>query len=150
MGQKKGSWAKHRKRALALYGCLYKRHESLKSYNCIYCRGRGSEEDHLPPIVHVYDLGEEYFVSHRWEFLLVRSCSECNQLLGDKPLYTVEHRRMYLARRYDMRVHKRLGWCANWREEELPGLARIFGDIVYRQWRAYTDLCRWVDKLYGD
>lgn len=80
--------------------------------NCTYCNVLcGSDQDHVVPCAWVgvrsFTFGE-----------LVPTCKECNSVLSDVPLHTVEERAAYLHGKYMKRFKKDLIF-PEWSKEEL-------------------------------
>lgn len=75
---------------------VYKRHKSILGWVCVYCDKPGNEIDHVPAISRVEMLGPDKCREIGLPLIRVRSCRECNNRLGDKPLYTVRERFNYI------------------------------------------------------
>lgn len=76
---------------------------------CAYCGAPAGTVDHVPPRTAAGNGAKHW---------LVPCCSECNSLLGARPLYTVEERQHFLAGAIRRRYEKVLR-VPRWTAEEL-------------------------------
>ena len=127
----------------------YERHPSMKHYDCFYCNAPGDNEDHVPPLT----LAETY---SGYDRILVRSCRECNVLLGNRIFLTLFSRCEYLAMRYRKRWRKDLD-MPHWKDEEIEELrGSLKREIIIgmkRKARAnavLTNLEKNMEMLLGD
>ena len=79
----------------------YKRHESLKKYQCYYCNSAADTADHVPAL----SIVESY---PDYDRIFVRCCSLCNNILNNRGLLTLETRCEYLLIAYKKRWKKDL------------------------------------------
>lgn len=111
-----------RKKIWGLETCLakrniltsYKKHESMKDYECFYCGSHAESQDHVPAASHAH-------YHPQYERILVRSCLLCNALLGARFLPTLYLRCSYLLSKYRWRLRKVIS-MPNWSEEEIEEL----------------------------
>jgi hypothetical protein len=118
------------------------------SNKCIYCGApNASTKDHVPPITVAASLP----VDDLPPLLLYPCCEECNSLLGDRFLLTVEERSDFIAGALRKRYARALKQ-AHFEEDELeefgPGLRSMLqttqrvGDVV-RQRIAHAEIARY-------
>lgn len=102
---------KQRKHIISIYGHLYKRHlynVHPASEGCYYC-GAGAESiDHMPPLAWVDLLCPSKKMGKgrsKQICLLMAACLDCNQRLGDRPLFSlierVRHIENSLLKKYE-------------------------------------------------
>ena len=100
---------------------------------CYYCGMPASDTEHVVPRV-VLHMIEGLPISEQKAFtrnriLTVRSCSECNHLLGPTVQGTLAERKRYLKERLRKRYRKILS-MQDWTEEELNDLGGHLRGIV--------------------
>lgn len=101
--------------------CRREAGKNTAEYICEYCGMVGETVDHVPP-VSIRPTLVMWGLADRYPFVLVRACRECNSVIGDKALWTVEDRKMYVASRLQRR-YKRYLEMPDWSTIELDQLA---------------------------
>lgn len=85
---------------------------------CTYCGAAADSLDHVVPYSWNHVKKRKGNAGSQGSGEKVWSCRECNSLLGDKPLFTVEQRRDYIRKALSKRASK----TAVWSDEELDEL----------------------------
>ena len=88
-------------------------------YDCHYCGAPADTKDHIIPISWQRNVNRKHTMVGTGE--TVDCCRECNNLLGAKPLFTIEERAEEIARILSRRYKKELN-AAYWSPEELAEL----------------------------
>lgn len=103
-------------------GCRRSAHfdDRIIEHACAYCGMIANTVDHVPP-TSVRPTIIELRLVHRYPFTEVQCCSECNSLLGRRPLWTVVQRREFIHARLRRRYKKYLA-LPDWSEMELLAL----------------------------
>ena len=89
-------------------------------YVCTYCGLLGETIDHVPP-KSIRNRLVELDLANPQHFREVRSCRECNSIIGARPPWTVSARRRELHKILKRRYAKYLE-MPNWTEEEIEEL----------------------------
>lgn len=120
--------AKARNVLLKQYGNLYHTHYPLnhRPGTCFYCGDLKSEHDHCPPLSWVDAVITE---KHNLgiELLRIPSCSDCNNILGDKPLFTPLERVQYIHEKLSAKYER--GFTL-WSDEELEEMSSDFQRVI--------------------
>lgn len=120
------------------YNSLYTRHYIEEGYVCIYCNSPAETLDHSPPLSWIEPFGVSAFRKASIPLVTVPCCKECNNLLGDRKLLTVEERLEYLEKKY----HSLFDKLVRWSEEEINEMGASFQKTLRaQQWRE-EDLSR--------
>ena len=85
-------------------------------HSCIYCGDHATDRDHITPHSYVSNSKNRSFKEY-WEW----SCSECNTVLANILLTTVEERGHYLHNKISKRYAKLLS-SPPWTDEEIDDL----------------------------
>jgi len=95
--------------------------EQLRAeYVCTYCGLAGETIDHVPP-TSIRPVLVQLGLDADYPFMTVRACHECNSILGDIALWTIEQRRTHIAERLSRRYRKYLD-IPHWSQTELDAL----------------------------
>ena len=129
-----------RKRLIEKYESAYKIFPS-PPWVCVYCRFPADSLDHVPPLSAVDRVGMDHIEKQRVSLFKFWCCRQCNGLLGDKELFTVEQRRKYLAKRF-MQKHLALIESASWTVDDLSELGRGMRKYV----QDHADLGEWARR----
>lgn len=116
--------AKDRQRLSSKFGALYfpfKPPGHWRDSSCVYCGDIAEARDHIPPMVWLDVLGTDYFHSSQSLIVWVPSCWECNAALGDRRLFTIRERTLWLLGHY-CRKYQRLLRSEAWSIDELAEL----------------------------
>lgn len=105
----------------AQYGSRYARRYG-EPRTCVYCADPGDTLDHCPPISSAY-LWDSQPPDLRPDHILVLSCTDCNNRLGSKQLYTLEERAAYLLTTLTALYERK---SSLWSEAELSELSPGF------------------------
>ena len=112
---------------------------------CTYCGDAATDRDHLIPQSHSAT-GVSSFARHLW----VWACGECNILLSDRPLFTVEERGAFLLNRIPERYEKLLN-SPVWDDDEIDELGPSLRNTIIegeRKKRWVADRVRFLTKWY--
>ena len=114
---------KERKRRMREVAPFYRRINDQVD-RCFYCDYPRQCLDHVPPLVMVSDYYDIREMKKRdVKLLLLPSCSDCNNYLGMKPLFSIPERLEYLDKRYSKLISQTEGLWSEAEIEELgPGL----------------------------
>lgn len=122
----------HRRQLEVSYGDRYYMHESERGV-CFYCGDIATELDHCPPLAWVDLKTFDNWKKDNVSFLLVSSCSQCNQRLGDKPLFKlserVEHIMKYLEDKYEKN-------STLWSDDEIKEMSKDFQKTIKARQKA--------------
>ena len=130
-----------RNQLMKSHGHKYKRHFLIEGYYCFYCGDPANTLDHVPPLSAMETLDREKRKKDRIPAALVPCCSECNNALGDRQLWTVFDRLLYLETYYDAYFKKQKSM---WSEDEIEELGPSLKEAVrHRQ----EKLNRYIDKI---
>jgi len=120
---------KHRNKLLTQYGHRYERHWSSRP-GCFYCGDSWSEFDHCPPISWCDTKDLKWFKERKIGFYLVNCCSECNKVLSDRALFTLQERADYIRKRLENKSER----ITLWNKAEIEEMSdRFQKTIVARQ-----------------
>lgn len=112
---------------------------------CTYCGAPSGSRDHLMPRSWSGD-------TSRPHVLTVPACSECNSIIGDKPIYSIDGRRAHAQRRLAEKKFKVLGY-ETMREIELeeygPGLRSVMEAAAHQRENLEARLL-WPDDIEYD
>ena len=132
-----------RNRLYRTYNTLYTRHYIEEGYICIYCNSPADTLDHVPPLSWIEPFGLETFRSSGIPLSTVPCCRECNSLLGDRKLLTVQDRLEYLEKKY----HSLFDKLVRWSDEEIEEMGESFQKSIRAQkWRE-NDLSRKIRAI---
>lgn len=132
-----------RNRLYRTYNALYNPHYIEEGYFCIYCNSPADTRDHVPPLAWVEPFGLETFRKSGIPFVTVPSCRECNGLLGDRKLLTVEDRLEYLEKKY----HDLFDKLVRWSDDELEEMGDSFQKSIRAQRHREEDLKRKIRAI---
>jgi uncharacterized protein Usg len=118
---------KARQHLMKIHGHKYKRHFLTEGYYCFYCADPADTLDHVPPLSSMEILNKEKRKKDKIPATLVPCCKECNSSLGDRQLWTVFDRLLYLETYYDAFFKKQK---AMWTEEEIAELGPSLRESV--------------------
>lgn len=112
-----------------------------KGSTCYYCSDKSDTIDHVPPLSISYSYGAEELELRGAELLKVSACRECNVLLGNRSLLTLEERGVYLYRtlvaRYTRVLHgKKFDY------EEIDELGPNLRSYI----QAQSDIKNWLER----
>lgn len=136
--------ARDRKRLLAQYGRLYKRHMVDSPPCCFYCGDKFEVLDHCPPLNALDYGGGEGMRRRKIPLALIPACNQCNHALGHRELLTVAERLDYLEKRYTAEAERIKGL---WSEDELSELGDGLRNWIKQAHRNQIDLIRRVDNI---
>ena len=111
---------------------------------CVYCGIPSSGWDHIPPLVHIErmrEAGAEIEAIPR----KVPACGECNVLLNDVLLTTIQARRYELKRRLRDK-YRRIVSMPEWDEDEL---AELSNDDAREYIRQHLAAARYLKSRLG-
>lgn len=132
-----------RNRLYRTYNTLYNRHYIEEGYVCIYCNSPAETLDHVPPLAWIEPFGLETLRKSGIPLSTVPCCRECNGLLGDRKLLTVEDRLEYLEKKYNSLFDK----LVRWSDDELEDMGESFQKSIRAQrWRE-DDLSRKIRAI---
>lgn len=112
---------------------------------CTYCGLSAGTRDHIMPRTWS---GESY----RSHILTVPSCGECNSIIGDKPIYSIDGRRAHAQRRLAEKKFKVLGYETMLEvelEEYGPGLRSVMEAAAHQREHLESRLL-WPDDIEYD
>lgn len=113
---------------------------------CVYCGSPSGSRDHIMP--RAWSGSGE----HRARVLVVPACGECNRMISDKPIYTIDGRRAHAQRRLAERKFKVLGY-ESLKEVELeeygPNLRSVMESAAHQRAKLEARLA-WPDDLDYD
>ena len=120
-----GKSTKERKRRQRTFGHLYRRHrgETIDRNTCFYCGDAAEHLDHCPPLAWIDSRTSEQWREASIPVVLLPSCSQCNQALGDRPLFTVLDRLLNLENILHVRYERD---AALWSDAELEDMGESF------------------------
>jgi hypothetical protein len=103
------------------------KYRKVKTYwnECIYCGAPAVVWDHVPPI----SLAYHYAGNQEIKFLLVPACGECNALLSNHDIPTVDERKNYLLNRITKKYRKILK-MPDWSDSELEEIKGYINKFV--------------------
>lgn len=131
---------RNRKDARLKYHHLYQRHQHTT--RCHYCGDNHAlTEDHVPPLSMVAARGVDFFTERGVGLWLVKACTECNTILGDKPLISLDRRIAFIYEELQKR-YKNLLSQPEWDEDELEELDESLQDYIEQS----EYLRRWIEK----
>lgn len=133
---------KERERLAKTYNSLYSTHFSGdgKRNCCFYCGDMAESVDHVPPLTWVESKTIKEWKKSRIPFVRIQCCMECNKLLGNKPLFTVQERVEYLEKKLLDQYEKR---STLWSKEEISEMSLMFQrQIIAKQNQAKHLLTR--------
>ena len=102
--------------------------DRMVEHACQYCGLVSATVDHVPPRS-VRQFMIDSGLASRYPFVEVRSCQECNSGLGDRPLWTVAQRKVYIKKWLARRYRKFLD-IPEWSETELARLGEDLREHV--------------------
>ena len=109
---------------------------------CFYCGVRPDTLDHVPPLSWAYSLGYQIMVDkHNAPFIKVPCCSECNSLLNDKNIFSLDKRKEYIAETLEKR-YKKFVKNPKWELEEIKELTGNLKKFI----RNVSDYKSHIDK----
>jgi len=111
------------------YGQRYERHWSSRK-GCFYCGDNWADLDHCPPLSWLDTKDLKWFKEREIGFYLVNSCKDCNNSLGDKPLFTLQERADFTRSRLEKKAEKTVLWSKDEIDEMSP---RFQKSILARQ-----------------
>jgi len=88
-------------------------------FDCEYCGQRAWGRDHVIPLAVTFSGKRKK--GHRGVGVTVPCCHECNSILGDRPILTVQERAAFLVRAY-RKHYQTLLKMPEWTDEELDDL----------------------------
>lgn len=136
--------AKDRKRLVAQYGRLYRRHMVDNPPCCFYCGDTFQVLDHCPPLDALDFGGVEGMRRRKIPLALIPSCSRCNSFLGRRELLTAAERLEYLEKRYSAEVERIKG---RWTDEEINELGPYLARVIESAHGKQLDAMRKVDNI---
>lgn len=106
--------------------------------NCVYCGDIADTADHVPPMKRVWAHGVDYYTQQGFDIVKAPCCRECNSVLGDRDLPTIEERAIHMYAAIQKR-YKPILACPEWDIEELDELdyslrAHIEDQACLRLW----------------
>ena len=128
----KAEASKRRKRMVAACGSSYvpfKPPGYWAAGCCAYCGNLAQTKDHIPPITWLYALGTRYFDDRGLLVVWVPACKQCNSLIGDKKLFTIHERTVYLWRKY-VELYKNIVINPAWDDYEINTLRGRLKDEI--------------------
>ena len=108
-------------------GWKYHRVGEESPARCFYCGELFAEMDHAPPI----SLAEKYSGIGWKFFFLVPSCRECNHLLKNVDIPTIDKRMEFLAQKYERRYSKFLNQ-PEWTNREIARVGKNMRKYIRR------------------
>jgi hypothetical protein len=115
---------------------LYERpwfEELSESLGCFYCGDLAGERDHCPPLSWVESRRLSDWKRDGVRFVVVPACGHCNNLLGDRPLFTLVERAEFIERRLETLYERE---AALWSEEEIAEMSPEFQRTLRARKRA--------------
>ena len=139
---------------LRTYGHLYERADAPRSV-CLYCGDVASTLDHCPPLASAH-LWEKSTRS-RPKFLLVPACCECNSLLGDRHLVSLDERVNFVFKRLSTKYERNF---VLWPEPDIEEMSPMFQKTIRAKKRSlgllltrvrHAELCalNGLDHMFG-
>lgn len=89
-------------------------------HRCWYCGDPSDTLDHCPSVSAAYAYGPETLANNGIKLLLIPSCRECNNLLGDVAIFVPEQRGYFIYEMLNHRYRKTNKW-KEFAEEEVRG-----------------------------
>jgi hypothetical protein len=124
-------------------------YENDSGMDCAYCNECASEKDHIPPLVWVNNLGQEFFRNLGYSFLKVPCCSDCNSRLSKRDLFTHKERQVWLELRLiEVLVENSVEWTDEEIEELGPNL-RSYVEARQRKRQALTRRIAFIRMCLG-
>ncbi len=108
------------------FGHLYTRLYFDKDTRCFYCGDYSSCNDHCPPLKWAEVLSSK-LPKDRPAFWLVKSCHNCNAILGSKYLPTVFERAKFITMRLEQKYETR---STLWSEADTAAMSYMFQKII--------------------
>jgi len=115
-------------------------------WECMYCGQPADTLDHVPPVSRISDY--EALRLDRERYFLVRSCADCNVVLGNSLQETILQRAEYLKDRLEQKHRNKLK-AQEWDEEELQELGPRLRSSVRAQIRTATRIRARIDYYAG-
>ena len=112
-------------------------HEGNK---CYYCGDLAETIDHVPAIKVAYSMGLEILEKRNIKLLKVRSCRQCNSILGDNSLLTLDDRARFVYEALQRR-YKRLLQAQEWDREDIRELGPVLRSYVL----SHHDAKSWIE-----
>jgi hypothetical protein len=112
----------------------------------MYCGQPADTLDHVPPVSRISDY--EALRLDRERYFLVRSCADCNVVLGNSLQETILQRAEYLKDRLEQKHRNKLK-AQEWDEEELQELGPRLRSSVRAQIRTATRIRARIDYYAG-
>ena len=107
---------------------------------CYYCGDPAETIDHVPAINVAYVMGLDILEKRNIKLLKVRSCGQCNSILGDRQLLTLDDRARFVYEALQSR-YKRLLRAQEWDREELLELGPVLRSYVL----SYHNAKSWIE-----
>jgi len=112
-----------------------------KEARCFYCGDPAETIDHAPAISQVYAWGEDRYRNRGIGLWRVSCCHECNNLLGDRSVSSLQKRAEYVYRELMKRYEKHINQ-QNWYKEDLDEMGGILKDYIEN-----SELVnKWIDR----
>ena len=114
---------------------------------CCYCGVPANSVDHIPP-QSVRGFLIDSGLTHKYPFIQVMACLECNSLLGTKPIWDVANRRRAIKKLLAVR-YKRTLLMPDWSDRELGSMSKSMASTIQmridiREW--ITERLAWTPK----
>jgi hypothetical protein len=117
--------SKERKRLYQIYNRLYEMHYSESSSKgcCFYCGEPASTIDHCPPLTWIEAMTVNEWLKAKIPLVKIHSCSDCNKVLGTKPIFTLYERAAYLEKDFLNKYEKQ---STLWSNDEIKEMSYMF------------------------
>jgi hypothetical protein len=116
---------KQREFLLKTYGKRYERHWSGRP-GCFYCGDKWLELDHCPPLSWCEAKEHKWFKERKIGFYLVNSCSDCNRMLSNRALFTLQERAEFIRIRLERKTEK----IVIWSNDEIKEMSERFQKTI--------------------
>lgn len=110
----------------AYRGLYNKFHSGAK---CYYCGQSADTIDHVPALEVALMLGADNLSESGIKLITVKSCRECNALLGNRAINTLDERAEYIYHRLQKR-YKRLINSEEWPDDDLEELGTVLKSYI--------------------
>lgn len=118
-----------RKQIVAIYQRFYRPFDA-DAQRCFYCRVDYPDTiDHVPAVSRIALRGAAAYREANIPVVFVRCCAECNGLLGNRPLDTLESRAVYLYK-HAQKAAKQKRFTGGWSHDEIAELGAGLRPLV--------------------
>ena len=111
--------SKERRRVNEIYGHLYSNYGSMKD-GCVYCGGVAEARDHVPCLAWIDSIDIEIY-QEDYNLIKVPSCTNCNSILSDSYLLTINSRKKRILNKLKEDKNNRV---PEWSKRELSEVSK--------------------------